>query len=132
MRCPASPIPYVGSDHFRTDPSYHTLLRDCERLLPRPLSELVKGLEYRIHRHGDLHAAEPPPGATAGTQVSRQSLLTDAANPTARNGRRLRAHHPARTAPLRDSRAGRKAHGRPSAWFLPSLDVMLKHADRAT
>ncbi|MCX2970408.1 MULTISPECIES: hypothetical protein [Streptomyces] len=46
-----------------------------------------------IHRHGDLHAAvlaragEPPPGATAGTQVSGQSLLADVANLTARNGR---------------------------------------------
>lgn len=50
-----------------------------------------------IHRHGDLHAAvlaragEPPPGATAGTQVSRQSLLADVANLTARNNR-LSAH----------------------------------------
>jgi uncharacterized small protein (DUF1192 family) len=50
-----------------------------------------------IHRHGDLHAAvlaraaEPPPGATAGSQVSRQSLLADVANLTARNGR-LAAH----------------------------------------
>ncbi|MGW0493798.1 helix-turn-helix domain-containing protein [Streptomyces olivaceus] len=50
-----------------------------------------------IHRHGDLHAAvlaragEPLPGATAGTQVSRQSLLADVANLTARNGR-LSAH----------------------------------------
>ncbi|MFH8342964.1 DUF6262 family protein [Streptomyces sp. AM6-12] len=50
-----------------------------------------------IHRHGDLHAAvlaraaEPPPGATAGTQVSRQSLLADVANLTARNSR-LSAH----------------------------------------
>ncbi|MGW5499037.1 hypothetical protein [Streptomyces olivaceoviridis] len=46
-----------------------------------------------IHRHGDLHAAvlaragEPPPGATAGTQVSRQSLLAAVANLTARNFR---------------------------------------------
>ncbi|MFD9841030.1 hypothetical protein [[Kitasatospora] papulosa] len=32
-------------------------------------------------------AAEPPPGLTAGTQVSRQSLLADVANLTARNGR---------------------------------------------
>ncbi|WP_104532062.1 hypothetical protein [Streptomyces natalensis] len=46
-----------------------------------------------IHRHGDLHAAvlarasEPPPGTAAGTQVSRQSLLADVANLTARNGR---------------------------------------------
>jgi hypothetical protein len=46
-----------------------------------------------IHRHGDLHAAvlaragEPPPGATAGTQVSRQSLPADIANLTARNSR---------------------------------------------
>lgn len=50
-----------------------------------------------IHRHDDLHAAvlvratEPPPGTTAGTQVSRQSLLLDVANLTARN-RRLSAH----------------------------------------
>ncbi|MEU3071647.1 hypothetical protein ABZ712_32950 [Streptomyces sp. NPDC006906] len=49
------------------------------------------------HRHGDLHAAvlarasEPPPGATVGTQVSRQSLLADVANLTARNSR-LSAH----------------------------------------
>ncbi|MEV7244481.1 DUF6262 family protein [Streptomyces sp. NPDC093248] len=46
-----------------------------------------------IHRHDDLHAAvlaratEPPPGTTAGTQVSRQSLLADVANLTARNSR---------------------------------------------
>ncbi|MEU7025069.1 DUF6262 family protein [Streptomyces sp. NPDC046275] len=46
-----------------------------------------------IHRHSDLHAAvlaragEPPPGATAGTHVSRRSLLADVANLTARNGR---------------------------------------------
>ncbi|MFJ6889850.1 hypothetical protein ACIQRC_34090 [Streptomyces californicus] len=32
-------------------------------------------------------AAEPPPGTTAGTQVSRQSLLADVANLTARNSR---------------------------------------------
>ncbi|WP_234021354.1 hypothetical protein [Streptomyces sp. 142MFCol3.1] len=50
-----------------------------------------------IHRHDDLHAAdlaraaEPPPGAAAGTQVSRQSLLADVANLTARNSR-LSAH----------------------------------------
>ncbi|MEU9649964.1 DUF6262 family protein [Streptomyces sp. NPDC048110] len=50
-----------------------------------------------IHRHGDLRAAvlaraaEPPPGATGGTQVSRQSLLADVANLTARNSR-LSAH----------------------------------------
>lgn len=50
-----------------------------------------------IHRHGDLHAAaiaracRPPPGTTAGTQVSRKSLLADVANLTARNGR-LSAH----------------------------------------
>jgi AcrR family transcriptional regulator len=50
-----------------------------------------------IHRHGDLHAAvlaraaEPSPGAMAGIQVSRQSLLADVANLTARNSR-LSAH----------------------------------------
>ncbi|MFF6776952.1 hypothetical protein ACFY8W_25855 [Streptomyces sp. NPDC012637] len=50
-----------------------------------------------IHRHGDLHAAvlarasAPPPGTATGTQVSRQSLLADVANLTARNGR-LSAH----------------------------------------
>ncbi|MFP1627746.1 DUF6262 family protein [Streptomyces sp. 5K101] len=50
-----------------------------------------------IHRHGDLHAAvvaraaEAPPGTTTGNQVSRQSLLADVANLTARN-RRLSAH----------------------------------------
>lgn len=50
-----------------------------------------------IHRHGDLHAAviarasQPPPGTTAGTQVSRKSLLADVANLTARNNR-LSAH----------------------------------------
>ncbi|QES56903.1 hypothetical protein DEJ51_24225 [Streptomyces venezuelae] len=50
-----------------------------------------------VHRHGDLHAAvltraaAPPPGVTTGTQVSRQSLLADVANLTARNGR-LTAH----------------------------------------
>ncbi|MEU3190687.1 hypothetical protein ABZ686_08565 [Streptomyces sp. NPDC006992] len=50
-----------------------------------------------IHRHGDLHAAvlarasEPPPGTATGTQVSRQSLLADVANLTARNSR-LSAH----------------------------------------
>ncbi|MET8765635.1 DUF6262 family protein [Streptomyces sp. NPDC004658] len=46
-----------------------------------------------IHRHDELHAAvlaraaEPPPGTTASTQVSRQSLLADVANLTARNSR---------------------------------------------
>ncbi|MCC9309596.1 helix-turn-helix domain-containing protein [Kitasatospora sp. RB6PN24] len=46
-----------------------------------------------IHRHGDLDAAivaragQPPPATTAGTQVSRKSLLADVANLTARNGR---------------------------------------------
>jgi uncharacterized small protein (DUF1192 family) len=50
-----------------------------------------------IHRHGDLHAAvlarasEPPPSTATGTHVSRQSLLADVANLTARNGR-LSAH----------------------------------------
>ncbi|MFI6730871.1 hypothetical protein NRF20_44145 [Streptomyces sp. R-74717] len=50
-----------------------------------------------IHRHGDFHAAviaragQPLPGTTAGTQVSRKSLLADVANLTARNGR-LVAH----------------------------------------
>ncbi|MET8413435.1 hypothetical protein ABZV34_36245 [Streptomyces sp. NPDC005195] len=50
-----------------------------------------------IHRHGDLHAAvmaragQLPPGKTAGTQVSRKSLLADVANLTARNSR-LSAH----------------------------------------
>ncbi|GAA1310879.1 hypothetical protein GCM10009647_034180 [Streptomyces sanglieri] len=50
-----------------------------------------------IHRHGNLHAAvvaragQPPPSTTAGTQVSRKSLLADVANLTARNGR-LSAH----------------------------------------
>ncbi|MCG7525919.1 hypothetical protein MHW47_15900, partial [Streptomyces sp. OfavH-34-F] len=46
------------------------------------------------NRHWDLHTAviaraiQPPPGSTtAGTQVSRKSLLTDVANLTARNGR---------------------------------------------
>lgn len=50
-----------------------------------------------IHRPDDLHAAvlarapEPPPGTTAGTQVSHLSLLADVANLTARNSR-LSAH----------------------------------------
>ncbi|MER7750267.1 helix-turn-helix domain-containing protein [Streptomyces bacillaris] len=50
-----------------------------------------------IHRHGDLHAAviarasQPPTGTTIGTQVSRESLLADVANLTARNVR-LAAH----------------------------------------
>ncbi|MER6531359.1 hypothetical protein [Streptomyces sp. NPDC001508] len=44
-----------------------------------------------MHRHGDLHAAvlaraaEPPPGAAAGSRVGRQSLPADVANLTARN-----------------------------------------------
>ncbi|MFF1297998.1 MULTISPECIES: hypothetical protein [unclassified Streptomyces] len=50
-----------------------------------------------IHRHNDLHAAvlaraaEPPTRAAAAPQVSRQSLLADVANLTARNSR-LSAH----------------------------------------
>lgn len=46
-----------------------------------------------IHRHNDLpaavlaRAAKPLPGATASTQVSRQPLLADVANLTARNSR---------------------------------------------
>jgi transposase-like protein len=50
-----------------------------------------------IHRLGDCTRpssparAGPHPGTTAGTQVSRKSLLADVANLTARNGR-LSAH----------------------------------------
>jgi hypothetical protein len=66
---------------------------------PKPGRLSYRFVGWRCSRscHGDLHAAvlarafEPPPGARAGTQVSRQWVLADVANLTARNGR-LAAH----------------------------------------
>lgn len=51
------------------------------------------GVHRSLIHHGDLYAAVlaraggPPPSATVGTQVGRQSLLADVANPTVRNSR---------------------------------------------
>ncbi|MGW5970514.1 hypothetical protein [Streptomyces sp. NPDC055186] len=67
---------------------------DSERRRSRALKALARlaadGEEISVS--AVARAAEPPPGTTAGTQVSRQSLLADVADLTARNSR-LSAHN---------------------------------------
>ncbi|MFF3787580.1 hypothetical protein [Streptomyces sp. NPDC001933] len=73
------------------------LAADGEEITVSSVARAASVHRSLIHRHGDLHvavlaqASEPPPGTATGAQVSRQSLLADVANLTARNGR-LSAH----------------------------------------